>query len=102
MSYIRAKRKQTTAFLYVEPGDKISSVKDQIANLKLDDGPSSGSGIRLYSSDEKTALEDGQTIDEAKLESNAVVYFVFKKSGSEDWEKIDVQAPAPAKDGDDK
>ena len=53
----------------------------QIANLKLEDRAVSASAIKLLSEEGHEALNDEQTIEEAKIENDNVIYFVFKKDG---------------------
>jgi hypothetical protein len=79
--YVRAKRAKVTAFLYCEHSDKISTLKDQICSLKIEDRIVSTDSIRIIRPDDRAVLEDGQSIEEAKLENDSAIYFVFKKEG---------------------
>lgn len=121
--YVRAKRAKVTAFLYCEPADKISTLKDQICSLKIEDRIVSTDNIRIIRPDDRAVLEDGQTVEEAKLENDSAIYFVFKKEGyfpqtsfrrlidfffffhflgSNDWESVDVHNPSSGKEEDKK
>ena len=79
--YVRAKRTKCTAFLYCEPADKISSLKEQIVNLKIEERIVSPENVRIIRPEDHAVLEDGQSVEEAKLENDSAIYFVFKKEG---------------------
>ena len=83
----------------------------QISNLKIDDRVVSPENIKIFGSD-KHELEDERTIEEARIENDMILYFVFKKEGfilrsiweskrlilrftdSDAWEEIEVHNPS--------
>eukprot|EP00008_Paramoeba_atlantica_P013245 CAMPEP_0201480934 /NCGR_PEP_ID=MMETSP0151_2-20130828/5297_1 /ASSEMBLY_ACC=CAM_ASM_000257 /TAXON_ID=200890 /ORGANISM="Paramoeba atlantica, Strain 621/1 / CCAP 1560/9" /LENGTH=99 /DNA_ID=CAMNT_0047862931 /DNA_START=81 /DNA_END=380 /DNA_ORIENTATION=+ len=88
--YVRAKRHKYTVFLYCDPSDKASSLKEQIISLKIDDRTLPFEKIRLYK-DDRAPLDDDKTLEESKIENDGVIFFCFKIEGTEAWEDIDVQ-----------
>ena len=93
--YVRVKRKNTTIFLNVEKSDCFLGVKAKIAAI-IDTLPTS---IKLFAGSEAGSadIQDSAFVD-SFVESDAVLFMVLKKEGSETFEEIDVPAE-PTKAG---
>mmetsp|Transcript_19800 Transcript_19800/g.61024 ORF Transcript_19800/g.61024 Transcript_19800/m.61024 type:complete len:100 (+) Transcript_19800:99-398(+) len=92
--YVRVKRKTTTIFLNVEKSDSFGGIKAKIGEII--DVPATS--VRLFTTPD---MATGETVDTAFVdnfvESDAVLYMILKKEGSESWEEIDVaEAQKPA------
>jgi hypothetical protein len=83
--YIRVKRKNQTIFLYTDQTEKIADVKGKIA--KINEHPADQ--LALIFNDHR--LEDDKTVADAKIENDNIVFLVYKKEGSNDFEEVDIQ-----------
>lgn len=89
--YIQCKRKNMTVFVYTEPQQTITTIKQYLAKIvKVDP-----SEIQFLYGGE--IMEDGKTIQDYKIDQRSVgqtILFVFKDSNGE-WEKPDLHNPIP-------
>eukprot|EP01112_Ceratiomyxa_fruticulosa_P007284 TRINITY_DN1886_c0_g1_i3.p1 TRINITY_DN1886_c0_g1~~TRINITY_DN1886_c0_g1_i3.p1 ORF type:complete len:101 (-),score=19.64 TRINITY_DN1886_c0_g1_i3:172-474(-) len=83
--YVRVKRAKQTIFLYVEPTDLVQEVKHKIASINkipnIED-------IRLIF--QGANLEDARTLAELKVENDSVIFLVYRKEGSSEFEEVNV------------
>jgi len=93
--YIRVKRKNQTIFLYSDASEKVADVKAKVAKINSEDKKGVDQ-IGLIFND--NLLDNDKTVGDTKVENDNIVYLVYKKDGSNDFEAVDVQKPKPAEE----
>jgi len=76
--------------MYADGNEKIADVKAKLAKINAEDkkGPDQ---IGLIFNDNQ--LDNDKSVSDSKIENDNVVYLVYKKEGSNDWEDVEVQKP---------
>ena len=90
--HVRVKRKDTTFFLNVAPTDYVLEVKQRLQDLTERD-PSEQQLIKG-----RAVLDDAKSLAEQRVENDDVIALVFK-SGEGEFEPIDIDSFAGAKEG---
>jgi len=85
--YLRCKRTNQTIFLYAEPTDTIVDVKRKISAIVK----TPTDKLRVVHPTSRAILDDNKALADYKIENDAIVYFIQKKEGSEDWEEVNIQ-----------
>jgi len=93
--YIRVKRKNQTIFLYTDASEKVADVKAKIAKINAEDKKNTEHIGLIYNDNH---LDNDKTVAESKVENDNIVYLVYKKDGSNDWETVDVHKPKTAEE----
>eukprot|EP01100_Stratorugosa_tubuloviscum_P012500 TRINITY_DN5961_c0_g1_i1.p1 TRINITY_DN5961_c0_g1~~TRINITY_DN5961_c0_g1_i1.p1 ORF type:complete len:118 (-),score=39.61 TRINITY_DN5961_c0_g1_i1:45-347(-) len=83
--YVRIKRKRQTIFLFTSQEETIQKLKVKIAVINS----VQPSDIRLIF--RSKVCEDDKTLQENRIESEAILFMVYKKEGIDEWESIDVE-----------
>ncbi|ELR14939.1 ubiquitin family protein [Acanthamoeba castellanii str. Neff] len=94
--YIRVKRKNQTIFLYADASEKVADLKGKLAKIN----EKSADELALIFNDAK--LDNDKTVGDYKIENDQVVYLVYKKDGSDEFEEVDIQKPKPAEESEPK
>jgi len=84
---VRVKRTNQTIFLHTEPTDTIGDVKEKLSTI-IKVGVD---GIRLIVN---VPLEDARSLLDLKIENDSVLFMVFKKEGTNEYEEVNLQKPA--------
>jgi len=74
--------------LYTDASEKIADVKAKVAKINAED-KKSVEHIGVIFNDNH--LDNDKTVGESKVENDNIVYLVYKKDGSNEWEAVDVQ-----------
>mmetsp|Transcript_11949 Transcript_11949/g.30640 ORF Transcript_11949/g.30640 Transcript_11949/m.30640 type:complete len:107 (-) Transcript_11949:366-686(-) len=86
--YVRVKRNRTTYFLWADmPTDTVHDLRAR-ANL-ITGVPTTDMRFFIDVSGE-VSLDENKTLKDQKIENDQVLYMVFKKEGSEEWESIEI------------
>ena len=83
--YIRVKHKNETMFVETEPTQTVADVKAQIEIIT--EQPAEDQ--RIIFNDEP--VEDAKTLSDANIENDAVVYVVYRLTGSDDFEEVQLE-----------
>ncbi|CAH8366157.1 unnamed protein product [Eruca vesicaria subsp. sativa] len=87
--YIRVKRMKATYFIQCDPTETVLDVKQKL--FTLIEQPVSNQRLVLMSTEE--VLEDSKSLDEQKVENEAVVALTLRKDDNE-FEDVDIPQPA--------
>lgn len=85
--YIRVKRTNQTIFLSVDSNDTITEVKKKISSIIK----TSADNIKLLSESERKEYPDEKTLGDLKVDNEAILYWVQKKDGTDEWETVNIQ-----------
>jgi len=90
------KRQKQTVFLSTDPSERIADLKKKLSDINA----VPPARIRLLLNESSPALEDDKTVGDLKLENDRVVYMVYKKDGTEEFEHVavDPRPEAPKSD----
>uniref|UniRef100_A0A7S3LMV8 Ubiquitin-like domain-containing protein n=1 Tax=Aplanochytrium stocchinoi TaxID=215587 RepID=A0A7S3LMV8_9STRA len=88
--YVRAKNKNQTVFLWADPKDTFSTAKKKLSEI-LETDPSD---VRLIASDKQRALEEDATFADEQMDSDSVLYWVNRITGSTNFEEVDCKTGA--------
>eukprot|EP01118_Nematostelium_gracile_P001446 TRINITY_DN1148_c0_g1_i1.p1 TRINITY_DN1148_c0_g1~~TRINITY_DN1148_c0_g1_i1.p1 ORF type:complete len:101 (+),score=30.72 TRINITY_DN1148_c0_g1_i1:99-401(+) len=89
--YIRAKRTNQTIFLSVDSTDTILEVKKKISSVIK----TPVDNIKLLSETERKEFPDEKTLGDLQVDNDAIVYWVQKKEGTDEWETVSIQKVEP-------
>jgi len=85
--HVRIKRKKTTIFLYMESDATVHDLRAKVNHITK--VPTSD--IKFFiDKDGEIVVDENKTLAEQKIQSDDVVYMVYRKEGTEEWEKIEV------------
>eukprot|EP00999_Lentomonas_sp_LEN2_P001324 NODE_2353_length_591_cov_18.094828_g2303_i0.p1 GENE.NODE_2353_length_591_cov_18.094828_g2303_i0~~NODE_2353_length_591_cov_18.094828_g2303_i0.p1 ORF type:complete len:109 (+),score=26.66 NODE_2353_length_591_cov_18.094828_g2303_i0:79-405(+) len=87
MAYVRAKRKETTVFVYFSDQDTVTSLITNLATIVKHDPAK----VRLLNQ-EKVELNNEQSLKEANISNDDLVYFVYQLEDST-WEQVSIPEP---------
>ena len=97
--YVRIKRKRTTIFIYIEP--KIDTVHDLRARINhITKVPTTD--LKFFQDKEgEIPLDELKCLDDQKIANDDVLYMVYKKEGTDEWEDIElaVEGAVPKPEG---
>ena len=84
-----AMRKRTTIFLYIEP--KLDTVHDLRARINhITKVPTTD--VRFFIDKEgEVPVDEMKCLEDQKIANDDVLYMVYRKEGSDDWEPIELE-----------
>lgn len=90
---MRVKRKRTTIFLYMETSDTVHDLRARINHITK--VPTTD--VKFFIDKEgEIALDENKTLADQKISCDDVLYMIYRKEGSEEWEDIELAlADAP-------
>jgi len=98
--YVRVKRKKTTIFLYVElTGDTVHDLRAKVNHITK--VPTTDIKFFIDQLGEM-AVDENKTLTDQKIQSDDVLYMIYRKEGSEEWEEIDISSGDGALKGEGK
>lgn len=85
--YVRIKRKKTTMFLYTEPQDTVHDLRAKVNHITK--VPTTD--VKFFIDTEgEVPVDENKTLADQKIQNEDVLYMIYRKEGSDEWEDIEL------------
>lgn len=85
--FVRVKRKKTTMFLYIEAQDTVHDLRAKVNHITK--VPTTDVKFFVDAAGEVT-VDENKTLADQKIHNDDVLYMIYRKEGSEEWEDIEL------------